>query len=235
MYPWSFTTRNPKEYTVIRSSAGRVLNRLENSLPISLLYKWSVCRIVVYRYIMFATRIVRPRGVTHVSTTTTHRALTTSSVAALRSRSGATGLLVGTAGVALLAFTVHTQYKTTFSLAEPVPIAVHPHSIGNTTVVLEPYTKTAFPEWSRHLFLLGVGLRSKYSIFSVYAYGLYVDPTTVTSFAHLQGEAYARAIAEEPCPKLLQLVFVRDITGADMKEAFVSSLGPRTTVIGIDL
>lgn len=112
-------------------------------------------------------------------------------------------------------------------------------------MVVEPYSKTAFDAVLGKLRLAGVGLRTKYSYFHVYAYALYVDGAGANKLSSLTAQkgACSRALASlphcgktdyfaglvsEPFAKRLELVFLRDITGADMREAFVVSLGPRT-------
>lgn len=72
--------------------------------------------------------------------------------------------------------------------------------------------------------LLGVGLRSKYSYFSVYAYGLYAERHLFEG--GVAGEVFARLIKGDE-RKLLRLVFQRDITGQDLKDALQVSLDPR--------
>ncbi len=57
----------------------------------------------------------------------------------------------------------------------PEPAAPVPPASDSHAVTLEPYSGTPFPNLLRSLDLVGVGLRTKYGFFSVYAYALWVD------------------------------------------------------------
>lgn len=114
--------------------------------------------------------------------------------------------------------------------AEPPYPAVAPvPAAGPASSVTEPYSKTAFPERTEDgLVLLGVGLRSKYSLFSVYAYAIYGRPGDLSMLRTLPDDQFFTQVMTIESPKRIDLVFLRDITGADMKEAFATSLGQRT-------
>lgn len=90
--------------------------------------------------------------------------------------------------------------------------------------VLEPYTKTPFAEEDQGLTLLGLGLRTKYSWFSVYAYALYAHPSLLSS---LSDDALFPHLVAVQAPKLLRLVFQRSVSGTDMQQAIEASLTPR--------
>jgi hypothetical protein len=87
--------------------------------------------------------------------------------------------------------------------------------------------------------LLGTALRDK-TIFGVdvYAYGLYVEPRParerlaawedVAAKERTRYERLYRALyAGEPIPKTLRIVFVRDVDGEDVADAFEGALAPR--------
>jgi hypothetical protein len=57
----------------------------------------------------------------------------------------------------------------------PEPAPPVPASSDSHAMTLEPYTGTPFPNLLRGLDLVGVGLRTKYGFFSVYAYGFWAD------------------------------------------------------------
>jgi hypothetical protein len=56
---------------------------------------------------------------------------------------------------------------------EPAPLVSA--ASDSHAMTLEPYTGTPFPNLLRGLDLVGVGLRTKYGFFSVYAYGFWAD------------------------------------------------------------
>jgi hypothetical protein len=96
-------------------------------------------------------------------------------------------------------------------------------SVWFAASVQEPYTKTPFEEECHGLSLLGLGLRSKYSWFSVYAYGLYADKALLT----VEEPALFSHLIAVQSPKILRLVFQRDVSGTDMENAISASLAPR--------
>jgi hypothetical protein len=97
-------------------------------------------------------------------------------------------------------------------------------SIWFAASVQEPYTKTPFEEECHGLSLLGLGLRSKYSWFSVYAYGFYADKALLEGVE--EPALFSHLIAVQS-PKILRLVFQRDVSGTDMENAISASLAPR--------
>ena len=87
--------------------------------------------------------------------------------------------------------------------------------------------------------LVGTALRDK-TIFGVdvYAYGLYLDPYAAQehlaawkgkSLKELQKDRglYQAIYAGKPIPKTMRLVFVRNVDGEDVADAFEDSLAPR--------
>lgn len=73
-----------------------------------------------------------------------------------------------------------------------------------------------------------MGLRSKYSMFSVYAYGIWVDPALTASLVSTTDEKFFKAlIADRVHTKRITLAFVRDITGDDLRTALEASIAPR--------
>jgi hypothetical protein len=105
----------------------------------------------------------------------------------------------------------------------PVPPVVSAPPV-DLAVTKEPYTGCAFRNEIDGLQLLGVGLRSKYSYFSVYAYAIYAQRALFEGQA--ASDVFPRLINGDE-RKLLRLVFQRDITGQDLKDALKVSLEPR--------
>jgi hypothetical protein len=88
----------------------------------------------------------------------------------------------------------------------------------------EPFTGCTFPNVKDGLDLLGVGLRTKYSFFSVYAYALYAERKFFEERS--ANEVFTRLINGGE-RKLLLLRFQREITGEELKDALKTSLEPR--------
>ena len=107
-----------------------------------------------------------------------------------------------------------------FLSASPLLSLLRDADEGKAESKVEPYTSTAF-EVTRHgMPLVGLGARYKYSFFAVYAYAMYA-PQEVWAADNVF-EAIAKAEKKQ-----LHLIFQRDITGEDMKEALNVSMGPR--------
>ncbi|MEO0649318.1 MAG: chalcone isomerase family protein [Planctomycetota bacterium] len=87
--------------------------------------------------------------------------------------------------------------------------------------------------------LAGMALRDKYFVgIDVYAFGLYVDPRAVEAQLGAWKDKSAKELgrdqsfydalyAGEPIPKSLRMVFVRNVDGEDVADAFEGSLKPR--------
>ncbi|MFT7677263.1 MAG: hypothetical protein ACI8QC_001241 [Planctomycetota bacterium] len=109
----------------------------------------------------------------------------------------------------------------------------------------EPKTDVLFPvsrmaeDGKTKLVLAGTGLRDKRMIFNfkVYAYGFYVDPVGAKktlgrwngkSMKQLkEDQGFYDALLKDDFAKSLRLVFVRDVDGDDVEEAFSGSIEPR--------
>jgi hypothetical protein len=109
--------------------------------------------------------------------------------------------------------------------------------------IKEPETKVSFPAWGpnyagERMDLLGTAVRTK-TIFGVkvYAYGLFVDPygaqEVLADFGDKSAkqlekdDAFYAALLEDNFAKCMRMVFVRNVSGEDVQEAFDKDLGPR--------
>ncbi len=117
-------------------------------------------------------------------------------------------------GAVLASSTLFAASSTQPAAASSSSSASAPLDFGETK---EPYTGCAFRNELDGLQLLGVGLRSKYSYFSVYAYALYAQKDLFANESSSEA-LFARLIKGDE-RKLLKLVFQRDITGQDLKDA----------------
>ena len=115
------------------------------------------------------------------------------------------------------------------------------HASEKGSFVAEPWTKAQFLEKSASgLPLLGVGLRSKYGLVSVYAYAVYVEDAPevheeisaaaeLSAAERLKEERLWSRIIESSARKEIVLEMQRTITGEDFKTAFQDSLGSRVS------
>ncbi|KAG6547343.1 hypothetical protein Mapa_011280 [Marchantia paleacea] len=124
-------------------------------------------------------------------------------------------------------------------------------SVGVGNEVVEPMTGIKFakstnaPGASKELVLAGAGVRVK-KIFAavkvkVYAVGLYVDPSAVSSLEAWKSkgtseiekdESFSKTLIDLPVEKSLRIVLARDIEGAQFWGALGEALAPRLKAAG---
>ncbi len=125
----------------------------------------------------------------------------------------------------------------------PLALALIPLGASQEPVVLEkkvPFrVRTLAPDGETELVLCGTAVRDKRIVFNfdVYAYGLYVDavraPEVLAPWKGKDREALAAdpsfyaELARDGFAKSLRLVFLRDVDGKDVEEAFRDWLRPR--------
>ena len=123
------------------------------------------------------------------------------------------------------------------------PVGVLAQDEEEAPQIKERKTKVAFPAWGpsysgARMDLLGTAVRTK-TILSVkvYAYGLYADPYGAQEALAAFGDKTAKELYKDPAfydvllednfSKCVRMVFVRNVSGKDVQEAFDKDIGPR--------
>lgn len=123
------------------------------------------------------------------------------------------------------------------------PVGVLAQDEEEVPQIKERKTKVSFPAWGpnyagERMDLLGTAVRTK-TILSVkvYAYGLFVDPYGAQEALADFGDKTAKQLYKDPAfydvllednfTKCVRMVFVRNVSGSDVQEAFDKDLGPR--------
>lgn len=124
--------------------------------------------------------------------------------------------------------------------AQPVGVLAPQEEVPQ---IKERKTKVSFPAWGpnyagERMDLLGTAVRTKtFLSVKVYAYGLFVDPYGAQEALADYGDKTADQLAKDESfydvlladnfTKCVRMVFVRNVSGEDVREAFDKDIGPR--------